>query len=252
MLSEYARKTIPGRMVATVFAKTMHGVIAQEGKDLVAISNPISSEMTHMRPSIIPGLLMAARKNQNRGNFDLRFFEIGSSFKGSLPDEEFVEASGVLIGNILGRNVYEPSRTSDFFDIKNHVLNILNALNVPIGRLSFNRGTPNYYHPQRSAVISLGPKIVLGRLGEMHPTIMEQFDLKGRAYSFSIFPENGMSSGWEVVNRVYRKFSTLPQPPKATKRPFWKLVLLHPSSCGVCVYDVLLNESKSSHWQEAS
>ena len=162
----------------------------KEGKDLVAISNPISSEMTHMRPSIIPGLLMAARKNQNRGNFDLRFFEIGSSFKGSLPDEEFVEASGVLIGNILGRNVYEPSRMSDFFDIKNHVLNILNALNVPIGRLSFKRGTPNYYHPQRSAVISLGPKVVLGRLGEIHPTILEQFDLKGRAYSFSIFPEN--------------------------------------------------------------
>ena len=79
---------------------------------------------------------------------------------------------------------------SDFFDIKNHVLNILNALNVPIGRLSFNRGTPNYYHPQRSAVISLGPKVVLGRLGEIHPTILEQFDLKGRAYSFSIFPEN--------------------------------------------------------------
>ena len=157
---------------------------------VATITNPISSEMTEMRPSIIPGLLMAAAKNQHRGAFDLRLFEIGSSFNGDQPNEEFLEASGVMIGNFLRKNSYEDMRFSDFFDIKSHVMQVLDRLNLQIDRMTFKRTAPKHYHPQRSAQIFLGPKILVGEIGEIHPTVIQNFDLKGPVHAFSIFPEN--------------------------------------------------------------
>ena len=182
----------------------------REGKARAFISNPISSEMTDMRPSIIPGLLMAASKNQDRGIFDLRLFEIGSSFNGNSPGDEFLEASGLILGNIFGRNAYEPLRVVDFFDVKGHLLHVLDKLNAPINRLSFKRNAPSYYHPQRSAIIQLGPKIRIGEIGEIHPSILESFGLKGSAHAFTIFPENIPFQGSNSSARQAMKISDLP------------------------------------------
>ncbi len=192
------------------FLDTDSAEFFREGKTPAFISNPISSEMTDMRPSIIPGLLKAASKNQDRGVFDLRLFEIGSSFNGNLPGDEFLEASGLILGNIIGRNAYEPLRVFDFFDVKGHLLNLLDKLNVPINRLSFKRNAPSYFHPQRSAIIQLGPKIKIGEIGEIHPSILENFDLKGTAYAFSIFPENIPFQGSNSTSRKALNISDLP------------------------------------------
>ena len=68
------------------------------GGEAVRLENPISSEMSHMRPDLLPGLLRAAARNQARGFPDLALFEIGQAFPGGEPGEQTLLAAGLRIG----------------------------------------------------------------------------------------------------------------------------------------------------------
>ena len=62
------------------------------------VANPISSEMTQMRPSLFPGLLQAAARNQARGFADLALFEVGAVFHGGEPEEFEILIAGIRVG----------------------------------------------------------------------------------------------------------------------------------------------------------
>jgi phenylalanyl-tRNA synthetase beta chain len=68
------------------------------GDDATRLENPISSEMSHMRPALLPGLLQAAARNQARGMMDLALFEVGHAFHGGEPTEQHLQAVGLLVG----------------------------------------------------------------------------------------------------------------------------------------------------------
>jgi len=68
------------------------------GDDATKLENPISSEMSHMRPALLPGLLQAAARNQARGQNELAFFEVGAAFHGGEPGEQHMLATGLLVG----------------------------------------------------------------------------------------------------------------------------------------------------------
>ena len=63
--------------------------------EAVRLENPISSEMSHLRPDLLPGLLRAAARNQARGFADLALFEIGQVFPGGEPGEQVLLATGL-------------------------------------------------------------------------------------------------------------------------------------------------------------
>ena len=64
------------------------------GSDKTKLQNPISSDMSHMRPSLLPGLLQAVNRNQARGILNMSLFEIGPVFHGGEPDDqELIAAS---------------------------------------------------------------------------------------------------------------------------------------------------------------
>ncbi|MEM8656861.1 MAG: phenylalanine--tRNA ligase subunit beta, partial [Pseudomonadota bacterium] len=69
------------------------------GSDAVKLGNPISSEMSHMRPDLLPGLLQAAARNQARGFADLAFFEVGPVWAGGTPEDQSLHATGLLTGH---------------------------------------------------------------------------------------------------------------------------------------------------------
>ena len=77
------------------------------GSDAVRVENPISSEMTHMRPDLLPGLLAAAARNQARGFADLALFECGPVFSGGEPGEQAVQASGDPVAARSGRGTWK-------------------------------------------------------------------------------------------------------------------------------------------------
>ncbi|MFV0361084.1 phenylalanine--tRNA ligase subunit beta [Tropicimonas sp.] len=155
------------------------------GTAATRLENPISSEMSHMRPSPLPGLLQAAARNQARGFADLALFEVGPAFHGGEPGEQAQVAVGLLVGGTGPRDVHGVRRPVDPFDAKADIEAVLAAAGAP-ARVQIRRDVPGWFHPGRSGAICLGPKNVLGVFGELHPRVLEALDVRGPAVAFSI------------------------------------------------------------------
>ncbi|SEN99183.1 phenylalanyl-tRNA synthetase beta subunit [Gemmobacter aquatilis] len=154
------------------------------GTDAVRVDNPISSEMTHLRPDLLPGLLRAAARNQARGFMDLALFEVGPVFAGGEPGEQALQATGLLIGAAAPRDPYGSRRPVDVFDAKADAEAVLAALGAP-AKVQVSRKVAGWWHPGRSGVIGLGPN-VLAAFGEVHPRVLAALDVKGPAVAFTV------------------------------------------------------------------
>ncbi len=157
------------------------------GDDTTRLENPISSDMSHMRPDLLPGLLQAAARNQARGFMDLALFEVGPAFDGGEPGEQHLQVSGLLVGRTGPKDVHGASRPVDVFDAKADAEAILSAMGAP-AKVQILRGAPEWWHPGRHGRICLGPKKVLGVFGELHPRVLEALDIKGPAMAFTLWP----------------------------------------------------------------
>jgi phenylalanyl-tRNA synthetase beta chain len=158
------------------------------GDDAVRVDNPISSEMSHLRPDLLPGLLRAAARNQARGFADMALAEVGPAFQGGEPGEQHLQATGLLIGYTAPRDPYGSRRPVDLYDAKADAEAVLAALGAP-ARAQINRKVPAWFHPGRAGVVALGPN-TLAVYGEVHPKILAEMDVKGPAMAFTIFPAN--------------------------------------------------------------
>lgn len=158
------------------------------GTDVTMLENPISADMSHMRPALLPALLQAAARNQARGFADMALFEVGTVFDGGEPGEEHLQVSGLLIGRTAPKDVHGASRDVDVFDAKADAEAVLAAIGAP-AKVQINRGAPEWWHPGRHGIICLGPKKVMGVFGEVHPRILAAMNVKGPAMAFTIYPE---------------------------------------------------------------
>ena len=158
------------------------------GTDVTMLENPISADMSHMRPALLPALLQAAARNQARGFADMALFEVGTVFDGGEPGEEHLQVSGLLVGRTGPKDVHGASRDVDVFDAKADVEAVLAAIGAP-AKVQINRGAPEWWHPGRHGMICLGPKKVMGVFGEVHPRILAAMNVKGPAMAFTIYPE---------------------------------------------------------------
>ncbi len=158
------------------------------GTDAVRVDNPISSEMSHLRPDLLPGLLRAAARNQARGFMDLALFEVGPAFHGGEPGDQHLEATGVLIGASAGRDPHGSRRNVDAYDAKADVEAVLAAIGAP-ARVQISRKVASWWHPGRSGVIGLGPN-AMATFGELHPRVLAAMDIKGPAVAFTILVGN--------------------------------------------------------------
>ncbi len=161
------------------------------GAEALQLANPISSEMTTMRPSLLPGLLSAAARNRNRGFEDVALFEVGQAYRGDQPGDQHMIAAGVragaarLIGS--GRHWDNAMAPAEAFDAKADATALLAALGVDASKAQITRDAPHWYHPGRSATLRLGPKVVLAHFGELHPETLKLLDLHGSACGFEVF-----------------------------------------------------------------
>ena len=158
------------------------------GTDAVRVDNPISSEMTHLRPDLLPGLLRAAARNQARGFMDLALAEIGPAFHGGEPGEQHLQAAGLLVGAQAGRDPHGSRRPVDVFDAKADVEAVLAALGAP-AKVQISRKVPAWFHPGRSGAIGLGPN-VMATFGEVHPKVLTEMGVKGPAMAFTVLVQN--------------------------------------------------------------
>ncbi len=141
--------------------------VAPYGGATFTLGNPISSDMAAMRPSLIPGLAAAARRNLDRGLAGVALFEIGRRY---LEDGEHLTLAVLLAGEVRARDWATGSAAKPTaYDAKRIAEAILSAAGAPVDRLQAQPDAPAWLHPGRSARFTLGPKVTLGVFGELHP-----------------------------------------------------------------------------------
>ncbi|MFP6711224.1 MAG: phenylalanine--tRNA ligase subunit beta [Rhodospirillales bacterium] len=156
----------------------------------IHLVNPISTDLSIMRPSILPNLIAATGRNADRGFKDAALFEVGPQFAGENPNDETIVAAGVRTGSASPRNWTGSLRDVDVFDVKADVLAALDQIGGPAASAQIAEGAPSWYHPGRSGTLQLGPKSVLAHFGELHPAILKAMDIEGPVVGFEIYLDN--------------------------------------------------------------
>ncbi len=157
---------------------------------LWTLANPISEDLKIMRPSLLPGLLSAVKRNLDRGANGLRLFELGRRYlRGtSGHSDERLTLGVVLAGEKTARGWATGKAASfDAFDAKAEALALLAEAGAPIDNLQVMGEAGSQFHPGQSATLRLGPKTVLARFGMLHPTLLKQFDVDGPVAAVELF-----------------------------------------------------------------
>lgn len=150
-----------------------------------SLANPISEDMKVMRPSLLPGLLSATRRNMDRGASSVRLFEIGRRY---LSDSERLTAGIVLAGDKSQRSWASGKAAKfDAYDAKAEVIALLAAAGVATDGLMVMGEAGDHYHPGQSATLRMGPKNILAAFGALHPATAKAFDLDGTVIAAEIF-----------------------------------------------------------------
>jgi phenylalanyl-tRNA synthetase beta chain len=192
-----ARRALAARglveAVTWSFIATERARLFGAGNPALILANPIAENLSHMRPSLIPGLVAAAQANADRGFADVALFEVGQIFQGDEPQDQLTAATAVRRARAkadgIGRHWSTPPAQVDPFDAKADALAALAAAGAPISALQIVPGGPPWFHPGRAGTIKIGPHNVLGHFGELHPTALEALDAEGPLVAFEAILE---------------------------------------------------------------
>ena len=155
----------------------------------ITLINPISSEMTHMRQSLLPGLLKIVEKNQAKGTKNFAIFEQGYCFESNQVGDETYQISAILLGSRSNTKLYNETRPYDIFDIKRDLYKLMGYLNLKLENLKLERDVPEFLHPKRSARVLLGNKLI-AIFGEINPLISKKYSVRERINCFTLFLDN--------------------------------------------------------------
>ena len=166
-------------------------------RNTLQLRNPLSPEMSVLRTTLTPGLLENAQHNRNHQIDTIALFEIGGVFVHDGKEKEPERVTGVLAGQI-GEGVYsDPYRHPDFFDIKGLVEGMLEVCGVVDWTLQKTDALT--FHPGRNAEVLLGNRRI-GVFGEVHPEVLENYDLPYKAYLFE-FDLEGLADAATFAKR---------------------------------------------------
>ncbi len=149
------------------------------------LANPISEEMKVMRPSLLPGLIAAARRNLDRGASSVRLFELGRRYCGDTERPTL----GLLLAGERAQRSWQNGKAQPFdpFDAKAEVLALLESAETPVANLQTFPDAGPIWHPGRSAKLGLGPKTTLAAFGELHPSLVKRLDAPVGAVAAEIY-----------------------------------------------------------------
>ncbi|HDC6228043.1 TPA: phenylalanine--tRNA ligase subunit beta [Staphylococcus aureus] len=171
---------------------------SMQQRQTIDLLMPMSEAHASLRQSLLPHLIEAASYNVARKNKDVKLFEIGNVFfangEGELPDQvEYL--SGILTGDYVANQWQGKKETVDFYLAKGVVDRVSEKLNL---EFSYRRADIDGLHPGRTAEILLENKVV-GFIGELHPTLAADNDLK-RTYVFELNFDALMSVSVGYIN----------------------------------------------------
>ena len=188
--SELVRRTLAARgLTETVgfsFISARDAELFGGARPELQVVNPISADLDAMRPSLLPGLAAAARRNGDRGFADSALFELGPFYRDDTPQGQGLAAAGLRAGRSGPKHWREPTRSVDLYQAKADALAALAAMGTSAENVQISADPPAWYHPGRAATLRLGSK-VLGAFGELHPAVIEAIDSKPPLVAFEVF-----------------------------------------------------------------
>jgi phenylalanyl-tRNA synthetase beta chain len=186
---ELAKRTFAGQgLLEAVTWSFMPGAIAAQfgfTDPHLRLVNPISSDLDVMRPSILGNLIMAAKRNADRGFGDVGLFEVGPVYKNATPEGQEMMGAAVRAG-MTPRHWASHARAIDAFDMKADAMAVLLAAGAPVASLQVTADAPSWYHPGRSGCLRLGPTL-LAMFGEIHPAVLAACDASAPLAACEIF-----------------------------------------------------------------
>ncbi|MDR3187349.1 MAG: phenylalanine--tRNA ligase subunit beta [Holosporaceae bacterium] len=260
ILHERKRLTEASRLLASCglseaitysFTKESYAeVFLEDGKPIYLI-NPISADLNVMRPSLLPNLLLAAKRSLNYGQAGVKIFEIGNVFYDSCAQERRI--AGLRAGSAHDRNWLQNSRSVDTFDIKADIFALLDFFGVKLKNIAIEPVAPPYYHPSRSGSILLRKK-KLGHFGELHPKINKLFGISESLVCFelqaaALLDHKGEKTPYapKVFPKIVRDFAFVFKSKVAVGNIVNALYKLDPLICEVDIFDYFkLDDAQNS------
>lgn len=190
-----------------------------EVKPALRLANPISADLSVMRPTAVVPLLAAAARNVARGAAHHGLFEVGPAYHDHTPAGQLLAAAGLRVGDSGPRHWLARPRPVDAFDAKADAMAALAAAGAPIGALQVTADAPKWFHPGRSGTLRLGPN-VLAHFGELHPAVLRAFDIKGPVVAFEAY----LNRVAEPKSKARGRGLYNPSPFQAVERDFAFLV----------------------------
>ena len=156
--------------------------VLDPGNDAVKLANPLSSEMSVMRTTLWPGLLLAVRHNLNRQQNRVRLFETGQVFlQGDQEMAQVDRISGAICGLINDEQWAESSRIVDFYDLKADVESLFGAE----AEIEYRAEAHPALHPGQSAALYNNGEAI-GWMGALHPQAASELGLSNTVYIFEL------------------------------------------------------------------
>lgn len=179
--------------------------------DAVEIINPLNSEASLMRQTILPGLLRSVAFNQRHGTSNIQLYEIGKVFsgrEGHKTPKERVKVAGVMAGAMQDASWNTSPAPFDFFDGKGAIENLIRELAIPKARFkAMDAKDAPQLQPGRAAEVLSGGTVI-GWVGEIHPLVAKKFDVRPPVVAFELD-----MSALQKSSRPSRDFVDIPEYP---------------------------------------
>lgn len=195
-----------------VFASVSSNETARESS-FVTLSNPILEDAVRMRPSLLPGLLQSLRHNLNHGSRDVRLFEIGRIFAGSVAGElphEFEALGLIAAGGASEQDRAQATRELDFYDLKGALEAAIAAMNLP--PMVFTEAEIKHLRAGQSARIALADGTKIGSIGVLSETISAAYKFRQRVF----VAEVNLTPVFEITETEV-KYKALPRYPSVMR-----------------------------------
>lgn len=172
-------------------------------RKFVKLLNPLGDETSVMRTSLLPNMMQVLAHNQNHRVEEAKAFELGSIFiPHPNPEEKLPQEISSLVIGAYGEE--------DFYSVKGAVETLLQSLGITGSVFEVEKNHPTF-HPGRCANLFAGEKL-LGTLGEIHPQVMENYDMYKKCYA----AELDFAALVELTN-LQRMYQPLPKYPAMTR-----------------------------------
>ncbi len=176
----------------------------------VALKNPLSEDLTHLRPSLLPGLLSVAARNVAQGASRLPFFETGTTFAAGNEAGDVIESQSftiILGGDATNRSWANSSPRQLAYEDLRAVLDSI----LPNIRLKIKPAD----HPVfiKSADLAVGKKLTVGIIGQINPARLRELDIDVPLFAVELH----LSALFELATKDQRRFTELPKFPATTR-----------------------------------